>query len=97
MRINIKTVRHLRLSKEIKHYVEVKIGKFEKRLPKSSLVEIIFEDMFGPKAGKDKKVHLKVRLSENKKPALNLEEVASDFREAIDLLQEKFERKISER
>jgi len=96
MRINIKTVRHLEIPAQIKHYAENKIRKFEKRLPNSSLVEIIFEDMLGPKEGQDKKVHLKARLLKSKEFTFHLEETASNFKEAVDLLQEKFERKIEE-
>jgi|UniRef100_A0A7V3JB04 ribosomal subunit interface protein len=96
MRINIKTVRHLEIPAQIKRYAENKIRKFEKRLPNPSLVEIIFEDTLGPKEGKDKKVHLKARLLKSKEYTFHLKETASNFREAVDLLQEKFERKIEE-
>jgi len=94
MRINIKTVRHLEIPAQIKRYAENKIRKFEKRLPNSSLVEIIFEDILGPKEGEDKKVHLRACLLKSEECTFYLEETASSFKEAIDLLQEKFERKI---
>lgn len=94
MKVVIRTVRHLELPDDIKAYAENKIRKFEERLPVSSLVELTFEDLMGPKDGLDKKVHLETDLYGSQEIIFHLKETTADFRSSIDLIQEKFEREI---
>lgn len=94
MRINIKTVRHLKISDDIKLYAEKKLEKFEKRIPKDSFIEITFEDLQGERGGKNKLIHLEANLYSNPDIIFHLEEKTEDFKKSIDLIERKFREKL---
>ena len=82
--------KHFKLTKKIKKYIQNKLLKFDRSLPKSTFVEINLEDIYGPKGGKDKKVHLSVDIPGEK--FIHLEEKTSDIFVSIDMVIKKFAR-----
>jgi len=80
MQIAFKT-KNFKLTKRTKKYIQDKLLKYNKQIPDNSYIEINLEDIYGPRGGRDKKVHL-------------LEETTSDVFASIDLVFKKFNQKI---
>lgn len=93
MKVFIRTKRHLKLSEDLEEYIKRKINKFKDRLPEVSTVDIVLSDEFGPKGGKDKEIDLTLTLP-GKKHTIHLLERTEDFRQSIDLIQEKLKKQI---
>ena len=91
MQIVFKT-KNFKLTKKIKKYIQDRLLKFNRQLPDSTFIEINLEDIYGPKGGKDKKVHLSVDTPGEE--YLHLEEQTSDIFASIDLVFKKFAQKI---
>jgi len=91
MKIEIKTIHHLKVSEEIAEYARKKLQKFKRRLPQNSKIEVVFEDLFGPRGGQDKLVHLHL-YTEPLSDIVHLQAESEDFRKSIDLIQEKLEK-----
>lgn len=96
MRLIIKSRKNLEIPEDLKKYAEEKIRKFEKRVAKFALVEVEFADTRGPKGGLDKVVHITADLFGSAEKIIHLSERSEDFKKSIDLVQEKFEREITQ-
>jgi ribosomal subunit interface protein len=96
MRLIIKARKNLEIPENLRKYAEDKIKKFENRIPRFALVEIEFADTRGPKGGLDKVVHITADLFDSPEKIIHLTERTEDFRKSIDLIQEKFEREITQ-
>jgi ribosomal subunit interface protein len=91
MKLAYKT-KNFKLTKKVKTYVQKKVIKYEKQLPTETFVEISLADVYGPKGGKDKEVHLSVEVPGEE--YVHVEERTSDIYASIDAVFKKFARKI---
>jgi ribosomal subunit interface protein len=87
--------KQFKLPEDLKEFAELKIRKFEKRIPENSIVEMVFEDANGPKGGIDKIVHLDLILPDVKNP-IYFSAKSEDFKKSVNLIEEKFKREIEE-
>lgn len=91
MQIAFKT-KNFKLTKRTKKYIQDKLLKYNKQIPDSSYIEINLEDIYGPRGGRDKKVHLSIDIPGEE--YIYLEETTSDVFASIDLVFKKFNQKI---
>jgi len=91
MQIVFKT-RHFKITRRVKIYLQKKLAKFEHWLPEATFIEITLEDIYGPKGGKDKKIHLSIDIPGER--FIHLEEKTSDIYASIDIVIKKFNRQI---
>ncbi|MFH1750027.1 MAG: HPF/RaiA family ribosome-associated protein [bacterium] len=91
MQIAFKT-KNFKLTKKTKKYIQGKLLKYNKQIPDNSYIEINLEDIYGPRGGRDKKVHLSVDIPGEE--YIYLEEITSDVFASIDLVFKKFNQKI---
>ncbi len=91
MQISFKT-KNFKLTKKTKKYIQDKLLKLNKQIPDNSFFEINLEDIYGPRGGMDKKVHLTIDIPGEE--YIHLEETTSDVFASIDLVFKKFNRKI---
>lgn len=91
MNLIIKTRGSQPVAEADKRWAESRFRKLAKLCPPSTVVEVTLEDLFGPKGGRDKKVHVLAELPHAKEP-FHLEEVDDVFRKAITNARNRFER-----
>lgn len=91
MQIAFKT-KNFKLTKKVKKYIQDKLLKYNRQLPPNTFIEVNLEDIYGPKGGRDKKVHLSVNVPGEE--YIHLEEKTSDIFASIDLVFKKFAKKI---
>ncbi len=91
MAIIVKTKGSQPISDQDKRWATAKFAKLKKLLPPTAVVEIMLEDLYGPKRGIDKRVHVLAELP-HAKEAFHLEETATQFRPAITTARDRFER-----
>jgi len=94
MNIIIKGRKQLKVREDLQEYIETKFRKFEKIVLEPTVIEIMLADVRGPQKGLDKVVHLTATLPGRKNPE-HIEELASGFHEAVDLVFERFKKFIS--
>lgn len=86
MRI-ITKARHTEIPQELRDYAEKKVG--DKCVPylgnheDAVVIDIEFDDQFGPKGGEDKRVDITISLPHQHQP-LHIEESDTTFKEAVD-------------
>lgn len=91
MNLIIKTKGNQPIDDREKQWAEAKFRKLAKLCPPETILEITLEDMFGPKGGNDKRVHVLADLPHTKEP-FHLEETDVQFRKAITVARDRFER-----
>ena len=91
MTLIIKTRGNQPIADNEKKWAEAKFMKLGKLMPAESVVEVTLEDMYGPKKGIDKKVHVLAELPHVAEP-FHLEEIDVNFRKAITTARDRFER-----
>lgn len=91
MNLILKTRGNQPIEERDKRWAEAKFRKLGKLLPAESVVEVTLEDLFGPKGGRDKKVHVLAELPHAKEP-FHLEEVGPVWRKTITIARDRFER-----
>ena len=93
MNLIIKTKGTQEIDKKDKKWAEAKFLKLTKLCPPETVVEVTLEDLYGPKRGEDKKVHVLAEIPHAKEP-FHLEEVDTRFRPAITRARDRFVRYI---
>lgn len=93
MNIIIKGRKQFRVQEDLRDYIETKFRKFEKMVKEPTTLEIMLADVRGPQKGMDKVVHLTAILPGRKNPE-HIEELATEFHEAVDLVFERFKKLI---
>ncbi|HLC39039.1 MAG TPA: HPF/RaiA family ribosome-associated protein [Patescibacteria group bacterium] len=95
MRLIIRGKGQFKVPADLAEYAKEKILKYEKRLPKSSILELELEDNNGQKGGLDKICQLIMVIPHEKNP-IHYCERSESFRKSIDLVLEKLEREVEE-
>lgn len=93
MKLIIKGRKKFKVPADLYSYIEDKIFKYDKILPKEAVVEVMVADVRGPQGGVDKVVHLTAILPGEKNP-FQIEQVTDDFFGSVDLAQERLEKHI---
>ncbi|KKQ18033.1 MAG: hypothetical protein US31_C0011G0015 [Berkelbacteria bacterium GW2011_GWA1_36_9] len=93
MKITIKGHKQLKISPDLRSYVEEKIRKYEPLIKEPAICEVLLEDVNGPKGGLDKVVKITLILPELKNPIFICER-SSDFFGSIDLAQDRLEQQV---
>ena len=91
MNLIIKTRGNQPINDRDKKWAEAKFAKLAKLCPAETLVEVTLEDLYGPKGGRDKRVHVRAELAGTHEP-FHLEETDLKFRQAITTARHRFER-----
>lgn len=91
MNIIIKGRKQYRVPEDLQLYIEEKFRKFEPMVKEPTTLEIMLADVRGPQKGLDKVVHLTAVLPGRKNPE-QIEELATGFQEAVDLVHERFKK-----
>lgn len=91
MNLIIKTRGNQPIDERDKKWAEAKFSKLSKLAPPETVIEVTLEDLFGPKGGQDKKVHVLAELPKVKEP-FHLEEIGTTFRTTITIARDRFER-----
>jgi ribosome-associated translation inhibitor RaiA len=91
MQIIIKGLRGFDVFPENKEYIEKRFLKFCKRIKEPTILEFSFDHTHGTRANIDKCIHLTVSIPGVKTPE-HFEETAIHFSEAVDKLEERFEK-----
>ena len=91
MQLIIKTKGSQPIDDRDKRWAEAKFRKLGKFVPAETIIEVTLEDLYGPKRGNDKKVHVLAELPHTKEP-FHLEEVGVQFRKTISIARDRFER-----
>ncbi|PIR70952.1 MAG: hypothetical protein COS97_01795 [Candidatus Nealsonbacteria bacterium CG07_land_8_20_14_0_80_40_10] len=93
MKLIIKGRKKFKVPQDLRSYIEDKILKYEKILPKEATVDVMMADVRGPQGGVDKIVHLTAVFPGEKNP-FQIEQVTDDFFGSVDLAQERLEKHI---
>lgn len=93
MQIIIKGHKQLKISDNLKLYIEEKIRKYEPMIKEPATCEVVLIDAGGPKGGVDKVIKITMTLPGMRNPIFVCERT-SDFIGSIDLAQEKLEHQI---
>ena len=93
MKLIIKGRKKFKVPQDLRSYIEDKILKYEKILPKEATVDVMMADVRGPQGGVDKVVHLTAVFPGEKNP-FQIEQVTDDFFGSVDLAQERLEKHI---
>lgn len=91
MNLIIKTRGNQPIDEKEKKWAEAKFVKLTKLCPPETVIEVTLEDLYGPKRGQDKKVHVLAEIPHAKEP-FHLEEVDVKFRPAITRARDRFVR-----
>jgi ribosome-associated translation inhibitor RaiA len=91
MNLIVKTRGNQPIDEREKQWAEAKFQKLAKLCPPEAVIEVTLEDLYGPKGGRDKKVHVLAELPHAKEP-FHLEETDLKFRKAISTARARFER-----
>lgn len=91
MNLIIKTRGNQPIDDRDKRWAEAKFRKLRPLCPPETVVEVTLEDMFGPKGGQDKRVHVLAELPQAKEP-FHLEESGHKFRKTISIARDRFVR-----
>ena len=78
------------VDENLKNYITERFLKFEKFVKEPAVFEVVLSDTMGPKDGVDQAVNVTVTLP-GLKNAIHIEEVTSDFKGSIDLIEERLE------
>ena len=93
MNLIIKTKGNQPIAEKDKKWAAAKFLKLTKLCPSETVVEETLEDLYGPKRGEDKKVHVLAEIPHAKEP-FHLEEVDTRFRPAVTRARDRFVRYI---
>lgn len=91
MNFILKTKGNQPIDEKDKQWAEAKFRKLAKLCPPASVIEVTLEDLYGPKGGQDKCVHVLAELPGDKQP-FHLTETDLNFRKAITTARDRFER-----
>ncbi len=91
MNLIVKTRGNQPIQDKDKKWAEAKFLKLKKLCPPETVVEVTLEDLYGPKRGEDKRVHVLAELPHAPEP-FHLEETDVQFRRAITTARDRFER-----
>lgn len=91
MNLTIKTKGSQPISDRDKNWAQAKFRKLAKLCSPESTIEVTLEDMFGPKGGQDKRVHVLANIPHTKQP-FYLEETSTNLRQAITSARSRLER-----
>lgn len=91
MNIIIKGSQQFKVHEDLQTYIETKFRKFERMIKEPATLEIMLADVRGDQKGVDKVVHLTAVIPGRKNPE-HIEELATEFHEAIDLVFERFKK-----
>ncbi|MEK7460971.1 MAG: HPF/RaiA family ribosome-associated protein [Patescibacteria group bacterium] len=91
MNLIIKTRGNQPIGDRDKKWAEAKFAKLAKLCPAETVVEVTLEDLYGPKGGRDKRVHVLAEMPHAPEP-FHLEETDLKFRKAISTARARFER-----
>ncbi|MGA2666837.1 MAG: ribosome-associated translation inhibitor RaiA [Patescibacteria group bacterium] len=86
--------KQFKVDDNLRGYIEERLRKFEKLVSEPAILEVVLSDLMGPKGGVDKAVSLTMTLPGIKNP-IHIEEVTSDYKGSIDLIEERLETQIS--
>jgi putative sigma-54 modulation protein len=90
MRVQV-TMRHGHVNDAVRSHVERKFEKLGRRLPESTLVEVVLDREHNPKISDDHVVEAEVHV---KGPNVIGREAAPTFEAAVDVLVDKLDRQI---
>lgn len=91
MKIIVKGLKGFDVFDKTEDYILKKFEKFEKMVKEPAILEFSLSHTHASKQTIDKVVHLNFTMPKLRK-AEHLEEVGTHFEEAVDLLQERFEK-----
>lgn len=91
MNLIVKTRGNQPIDERDKKWAEAKFAKLAKLCPPETVVEVTLEDLYGPKGGRDKRVHVLAELPYATEP-FHLEETGLKFRKTISTARDRFER-----
>lgn len=91
MKLIVKTRGNQPIDERDKKWTEIKFAKLAKLCPPEAVVEVTLEDLYGPKGGQDKRVHVVAELPHAPEP-FHLEETGLKFRKTISTARDRFER-----
>lgn len=91
MNLIIKTRGNQPIDDRDKKWAEAKFAKLAKLCLPETVVEVTLEDLYGPKGGRDKRVHVAAEIPHAHEP-FHLEETDLKFRKAISTARDRFER-----
>lgn len=89
MNLIVKTKGSQPISDKDRAWARTKFLKLKKLIPGETIIEVTLEDLYGPKGGRDKKVHVLTELPKSKQP-FHLEEVDSNLRRAVTTARDRF-------
>lgn len=89
MNLIVKTKGTQPITDKEREWARVKFLKLRKLIPGEVIVEVTLEDMYGPKGGRDKKVHVLTELPKSKQP-FHLEEIDTNLRKAVTTARDRF-------
>ena len=91
MRIIIKG-KQFKVDQNLRNYINERFLKFTRYVKEPATLEIVLSNFMGPK-GNDQSVHVTATLPGLKNP-IHIEEVTSDFKGSIDVIQERLEQQL---
>lgn len=91
MNLTLKTKGNQPIDERDKKWAEAKFQKLAKLCPPEAVIEVTLEDLYGPKGGQDKRVHVVAELP-HAHESFHLEETGLKFRKTITTARDRFER-----
>lgn len=82
--------KQFKVDQNLKNYINERFLKFARYVKEPATLEVLLSDFMGPK-GNDQAVCVTMTLPEKKNP-IHIEEVTSDFKGSIDVIEERLEK-----
>ncbi len=83
--------KQFKVDDNLRGYINERFLKFTKFVKEPATLEMVLSDEMGPKGGIDKLVRVTITLPELKN-SIHIEEITSDFKGSIDLIEERVEK-----
>ena len=83
--------KQFQVDENLRSYINERFLKFTKFVQEPATIEVILSDEMGAKSGVDKSIKVTITLPELKNP-IHIEEVTSDFKGSIDVIEERLEK-----
>lgn len=85
--------KQFKVDDNLKGYINERFLKFTKFVKEPATLEVVLSDTMGPKGGIDQAVCVTMTLPEMKN-RIHIEQVTSDFKGSIDLIEERLEKQL---
>jgi len=88
--------KQFKVDDNLRNYINERFLKFTKFVLEPATLEVVLSDTMGPKGGIDQAVSVTMTLPEMKNK-IHIEEVTSDFKGSIDLIEERLEKQLKKK